>query len=723
MEEYGFFLRGGQVLSKESQPPNPAADWLSEVSWDNITELDKLSNFRGISSALEQNLGEWREWYTVPEPETAPLPGEWENKCNELQRLIIVRSLRSDRVVSAVRSFIISNLGQQFVEPPAFDLGEAFGDSSNSIPLIFVLSPGVDPKSQLELFAKDRGMDGNLKSIALGQGQAPIATRMIEDGIKYGHWVFLANCHLSISWMPQLEKIIEKIPLDKPNEKFRLWLSSSPHPKFPISVLQSGVKMTTEPPKGLKANLLRLYSSLSDERISKCTKPNRYKKLLFSLCYFHAVLIERRKFLTLGWNIPYDFNLSDFDICENILTLYLDSYEETPWDALRYLIGEANYGGRVTDDRDRDLLRTYMKTYFCPDVINTANFPLSKLPNYFVPDDGNLDHYKSFVVGLPSTDHPEAFGQHPNADIASQIQETSAMLDTLLSLQPQAVAGEGESKDDKVSRLASDILEHVPPVFDVEEAYNMKSDDMSPLNVVLIQEIERYNILLKMMKSGLENLLKGIKGVVVMSSELEETYNALFDARVPQAWQKVYPSMKPLAPWTRDLLQRTQQLANWVEGTYPKVYWLSGFTFPTGFLTALLQTSARKNNLPIDAFSWEFVVVNQEEKDITNYPREGAYIKGMYLEGGAWDYEHGCLVEPQHMELVVPMPIIHFKPVDSKKKSAKGSFYKCPCYYYPVRTGTRERPSYIISVDLKAGSENDEFWIKRGTALLLSLQI
>ena len=92
-------------------------------------------------------------------------------------------------------------------------------------------------------------MHNRFHSLSLGQGQAPIATRMIKDGVREGNWVFLANCHLSLSWMPQLDKLVEQLQVDKPHADFRIWLSSSPHPDFPISILQAGIKMTTEPPK------------------------------------------------------------------------------------------------------------------------------------------------------------------------------------------------------------------------------------------------------------------------------------------------------------------------------------------------------------------------------------------------------------------------------------------------------------------------------------------
>ena len=69
--------------------------------------------------------------------------GEWESSCNELQRMLLVRSLRQDRVAFCVSSFIINNLGSKFVEPPVLDLRQVVDDSSAKTPLIFVLSPGV----------------------------------------------------------------------------------------------------------------------------------------------------------------------------------------------------------------------------------------------------------------------------------------------------------------------------------------------------------------------------------------------------------------------------------------------------------------------------------------------------------------------------------------------------------------------------------------------------
>lgn len=114
-----------------------------------------------------------------------------------------------------ITSFIIHNVGQRFVEPPVLDIKSALKDSIAQSPLIFVLSPGVDPSSALLQLAEGQGMSHKFMTLSLGQGQAPIASGLIQKGAKEGAWVFLANCHLSLSWMPALDKIIQRLASSK----------------------------------------------------------------------------------------------------------------------------------------------------------------------------------------------------------------------------------------------------------------------------------------------------------------------------------------------------------------------------------------------------------------------------------------------------------------------------------------------------------------------------
>eukprot|EP00792_Barthelona_sp_PAP020_P009037 TRINITY_DN3265_c0_g2_i1.p1 TRINITY_DN3265_c0_g2~~TRINITY_DN3265_c0_g2_i1.p1 ORF type:complete len:4670 (+),score=1289.10 TRINITY_DN3265_c0_g2_i1:29-14038(+) len=720
--EYQFFLRGGVVLDKAKQLPNPQS-WLAESAWDNIHELAKLPAFHGLLGGFESSVDAdlWKNWYQNETPEFEPLPADWESKLTEMQKMLIVRCLREDRILSAVTQFVSNNLGEDFIDPPTFDLESAFTDSTNLTPLIFILSPGVDPYHMLASFAQLKGMSEKFRSVALGQGQTPIAESAIEKAMASGGWVLLANCHLSVSWLPDLEKIIASLPGQKVHPRFRLWLSSNPHPKFPISILQSAVKITTEPPRGVKANMLRIYGGR--EGVPN-TNQIAYKRMLFGLAYFHSLLIERRKFMTLGWNVVYDFNDSDFEISERLLRSYLQkmtSEGEIDWKGLRYLTGDASYGGRVTDDWDRRLLKVYMNDIYSDATLNEPNRQLCRLDNYFIPADGHLQDYVERIQTWRLQDPPEIFGQHFNADIASAIQESQLLLDTVLSLQPRIVSKDTQSREEVVLSLIEKLKKSLPKLLDIEATRIAIGDDVTPLTTVLLQEMYRYNVLLEVIEEDLLRLEKGIQGLVVISPDLEDILNSYYDNRVPAKHSFAYPSIKPLASWIRDLDERINQMRNWGERITPlTVFWLAGFTFPTGFLTALLQTSARRTGVPIDTFAFEFNVMTQTEHELLHGPSDGAYIKGLYLEGARWDVEKSRLAEPHPMVLVDEMPIIHFKPIETRKRPSN-AIYQCPAYMYPVRTGTRERPSYVTTVELACEEDESNKWIKRGTALLLSL--
>ncbi|XP_026839391.1 dynein heavy chain 2, axonemal [Drosophila erecta] len=718
-EEYDFILKGGIVLDKQGQAPNPAPWWISEQNWDNITELDKVAGFHGIIDSFEQHYKAWNGWYATTFPEQEDLVGEWNDKLTDFQKICVLRSLRPDRISFCLTQFIITKLGPRYVDPPVLDLKATFDESISQTPLIFVLSPGVDPAQSLISLSETVKMSQRMYSLSLGQGQAPIATKLIMDGIKDGNWVFLANCHLSLSWMPTLDKMIATMQSMKLHKKFRLWLSSSPHPDFPISILQTSIKMTTEPPRGIKSNMKRLYNNINEANMEICSEPSKYKKLLFALCFFHTVLLERKKFLELGWNVIYSFNDSDFEVSEILLLLYLNEYEDTPWGALKYLIAGVNYGGHITDDWDRRLLITYINQFFCDQALQTRKFRLSTLSNYFIPDDGDVQSYLDQIQMFPNFDKPDAFGQHSNADIASLIGETRMLFEALLSMQAQTNStGSSENGETKVFDLAKEILINTPDEINYEQTAKIIGINRTPLEVVLLQEIERYNKLLVEMCTQLRDLRRGIQGLVVMSSDLEDIFVAVSEGRVPLQWLKAYNSLKPLAAWSRDLIHRVGHFNSWAKTLRsPTLFWLAAYTFPTGFVTAVLQTSARATKTPIDELSWDFYVFVEEDTAAARIIREGGgvYIRSLFLEGAGWLRKNQCLQDPLPMELICPLPVIHFKPVENLKKRCRG-VYQCPAYYYPIRSG-----SFVIAVDLKSGNEKADYWIKRGTALLLSL--
>lgn len=414
---------------------------------------------------------------------------------------MLLKVLREEKLVQGVKAFVGSELGAAFIESPPFDLEGAAADSTAGTPVIFVLSPGADPIADLMALAKGSGMEARLKVLSLGQGQGVIAERLVDTGQKTGDWVCLQNCHLSASWMPELERIQEMLDEGLVHPDYRLWLTSAPSSTFPVPVLQSGIKLTNEPPRGLKANLKRTLGEVSEEDWEGCSKPREYKKLFFALAYFHAAILERRKYGAIGWNIPYQWMGSDLETSKRQLRMYLDEQDVVPYAALNYLVAATNYGGRVTDERDQILIAAMLKRCFCPEVMND-NYRLTKLETYYAPPEGPLQDVRDYIERLPLEEDPEVFGLHPNANIAYEQRIATILNDSVLMMQPRvADSGGGKSPEELAQDLCRDIASRLPHDLDTERAHPStfaltEKGVMGSLGVFVGQEIARFNVLL-----------------------------------------------------------------------------------------------------------------------------------------------------------------------------------------------------------------------------------
>jgi len=223
--------------------------------------------------------------------------------------------------------------------------------------------------------------------------------------------------------LKQLEAIYENVTKGKPDKMFRLWLTTNPTDKFPLGILQKSLKVVTEPPDGLGPNIKQTYAKLSEEIFADCPKPE-FKPLLYVLSFFHAVIQERKKFGKIGWNVSYDFNMSDYLISYELISMYLKKAhelqeEELPYDTLRYLIGEAMYGGRVTDNNDRRVLMTYLTEYLGDFIFDTnQKFFFSRSgADYVVPNEEGHEATLEWIDEIPLFTAPGVFGLHANAEI------------------------------------------------------------------------------------------------------------------------------------------------------------------------------------------------------------------------------------------------------------------------------------------------------------------
>ncbi|MEJ1283888.1 hypothetical protein NN561_014866 [Cricetulus griseus] len=676
-------------------------DFLTTQSWSALKAVALMEEFRGLDRDVEGSAKQWRKWVESECPEKETLPQEWKKK-SLVQKLIILRALRPDRMTYALRNFVEEKLGAKYVERTRLDLAKACEESNPATPVFFILSPGVDALKDLEV---------------LGQGQELVAETALEKAATGGHWVILQNVHLVAKWLGTLEKLLEKFSQGS-HRDYRVFMSAeaAPSPQehiIPQGLLENSIKITNEPPTGMLASLHAALCNFDQDTLEMCSKDQEFKSILFSLCYFHACVAGRLRFGPQGWSRSYPFNPGDLVICANILYNYLEASPNVPWEDLRYLFGEIMYGGHITDAWDRKLCRVYLEEFMNPSLIEDE---LMLAPGFAAPPYLDYSGYHQYIEDKLPPESPVLYGLHPNAEIEFLTVTSNTLFRTLLEMQPRNVVSSeelGQSTEDKVKNILDDILERLPEEFNMAEIMQ-KNLNRSPYVLVCFQECERMNVLIREIRVSLQQLDLGLKGELTLSPDVEAQLSALSYDRVPDTWNKLaYPSTYGLAQWFNDLLLRCRELDTWTQDlALPAVVWLSGFFNPQSFLTAIMQTMARKNEWPLDRMCLTIDVTKKTKEDYGHPPREGAYIHGLHLEGARWDIQSGALVDARLKELTSTMPVIFAKAITVDRQETRHT-YECPVYKTKARGLT-----YVWTFRLKS-KEKIAKWVLAGVALLL----
>merc|ERR1719379_1460942 len=441
--QFQFLLRAPQRLDIE----NPLIEWLPNTAWNSVQKLVDLDGFGTFSDDMEKNApNRFKEWFNEIAPEDAKLPLDWKKLDNQpFQKLLVLRCLRPDRMTSALATWIRDALpdGKSYVD---CDSGLSFGailesaseDASNVTPIFFVLSPGADPVKEVEAMGKrliNLQANVNYHNVAMGQGQDVVAMAKMEMGHKEGHWVMLQNIHLMPRWCVELEKKMDGYAIEGSHPNFRMFFSSDPSKGIPIGILERSIKLTNEPPQGMLANLRRAFALFSKEDFED--RDAKVKAILFALCHFHALMLERKKFGPMGYNMKYPFASGDLRDSAQVLYNYLEgsSAVKIPWDDLRYIFGEIMYGGHVVDDWDRRTCASYLLYFMRDELLDEIDFiPYAdgKL-SWPSPQPGPHEKYIEHIASMP-TESPLFFGMHPNAEINFRTAQCDKTFDMLMTL-------------------------------------------------------------------------------------------------------------------------------------------------------------------------------------------------------------------------------------------------------------------------------------------------
>merc|ERR1711988_1271275 len=394
------------------------------------------------------------------------------------------------------------------------------------------------------------------------------------------------------------------------------------------------------------------------------------------------------------------------------------------WSAIVYMVCEVQYGGRITDTLDRVLFGTYGVQLLTPKIFDPA-FEFS--PGYKVMKYGNLPQYHEEIETMADEDHPNVFGMHANADLTYRTKVTKEMLETIVDIQPKDSGGGdgGPTRDEVVLAQADRMLKEMPAAFNpvlvrknIEKLNGGPGAQPKPLNIHLKQEIDRMQIIIKLTRNTLEQLELAIAGTVIMTPDLVDCANGLFDARVPAAWLKKSWVAPTLGLWFGPgLCNRTAELVSWLEIGRPKSFWMTGYFNAQGFLTSVQQEVTRRHqgwSLDDIQVYTEVTPMEKEDAEKKEMLEEGVYVWGLFLEAANWDKKKNSLVDAPPKKLFCPLPCLFVTAIKRGEKKLSAD-YSCPCYTVPKRTGQ----FYIFNANIKTDVP-PATWILRGTALLCS---
>eukprot|EP00501_MAST-03F_sp_TOSAG23-6_P001656 GSMAST32.ASY1.ANO1.1724.1 assembled CDS len=736
--------------------PNPSemgqiSGWLSTEAWAKVCALNEFSEYRYISSHMQADSEEWFDWYFSAEPENEVIPGgePYEN-LDYFDRILLIQTLRPDRAKHMILACIESNLGPEYVKHTSFSMKKLYEKSRSCNPILFVLVPGQDPTAWVEAMSSQLDFtpsNGKFVVIALGGNNQDFMETEIRRLGKEGGWILLQNLHLVPETFLRLEEILESVT-SQAHEDFRVLLSISTNESNTNTTPAKCVQVCNDEPNELPHIMRSAWSVIPPERILEAEKPTEFKALSFALCSLHAILVGRKRYGSVGWSNNYRFNKRDLGTCINIMERYLDKQISIPWEELRYIFAELVYGGHMSNFWDLRITRNYLDKMFVAELFEQCDI----LPDFPSLDNASAeyeDYLEHITDNLPSVTNSSSFGIHENSGRNLLVDELGYICKNGMHIFGKKISKSLQLLKDRekyVKEKIDVLIAKMPREFNMNDvniaAEPVLMDDVNaPYARFAIQECLQMNIFLGKLKKSLDEIALALDNKINMTDELVEIIKTIFSKKVPYQWiQLSWKWKQSLTDWWDNVLARVDQLNVWVsEMERPVSIWLGGLFAPKKYLSAILQSAAKEQNHPIEAFTLETkVTVYSNTENINEHPdMGGSYAHDMYLIGASWekptssDIESignsqygGCLDDSITNTKFFRLPIMLIRPIriNPKWKRIEAGYlrnnddiFECPVYL------SNERVSEFQFIATMNTMDKHSKWIDNGTAILLTI--
>ena len=591
-------FRFGQILLEHSGVV--IEDALFDLALRGSTVRGSEPNFMRIAKEKE-----FESWLNSPMPESEIPQNVRQELGNQeavtaLKVIALMRRARPDRIVAAARIFVKTSMQYNIDDIPPLDLIAIAKETEPTVPLLLVASVGHDPSDRVESVALRP-----IESLAVGAADSySQIEQTVQTAAARGNWVIIKNVHLAPLWTRNFVKTLQNL---RANPEFRIFMTSEINPKVGSSVFRSCRVIVFESATGVRANLRRAYTN----GFQWPSIPQERRKLVLNFLWLHAAAMERLRFEPLGWAKKYEFNDADLKFASQIGIRWLEQAaagrshlpeEQFPWTAIRYLISNCVYGGRVDIPSDQRVLKAMSELMFSPGALIGEG-----LIN--VPEITGLSDFKEWVDSLPADESPELIWLPKTSGKFLFIQQGNETLQHILTVCAGSSTGRSESKRSSFVQM---LLEQWREKLQDLEVVEVKPDagDHNLIATVIADEASS-------LKKGRLTILNDIKDILTAMNEGDamtqknlKIIEELERAAVPETWNKHKFVCGDLNIWIDDFCNRINHInsasqdPNLGRGSMN----LGLLKSPESLLAAAKQTAANLNKWPVEKLVMKVIV-------------------------------------------------------------------------------------------------------------------
>nr|XP_022905741.1 cytoplasmic dynein 2 heavy chain 1 [Onthophagus taurus] len=697
-DEWRTFLG---ISTKELKTTTSTPSWIPDII------KPKLHYFQQNQPELYEslNLNEqtlWNSFINIDDPD---LKFPQHCKLSEFQRVLLIQTLKPDRIYSILLQFVTRISGLKTINIEVPQLIEIYNESTCNEPILVLTTTGNDPSLEIRKLAESKIGLENYDEVAMGEGQENEALIKLDEAMKKGRWLILKNLHLVIKWLPILTQHLK----NEVDLKFRLWLVTEPHDGFSPVLAQNCMKIAYEAPAGIKSNIQRTFSTSESSYVNKLTPSGT--RIFFALSCIHALLQERRIYIPQGWSKWYEF--SDLDLTTSIKLTeknWSSQANAISWKFIKGLCLDAVYGGRIENILDCSILEAYLNQFLNNDILSHRWKPFGI--NNSIPMTNKIQEYINFIQQLPNKDLPSFFGLPENINRSWELNMSNKIIGQLRGLL-EFKSIEKFNKELWQKGLAPLInlwkkLNQGQDFVKINlQHYRFKEND-SPIINFLQEEFYNALVLIQIVHKDFTQLNR-----IIRSNTIPDNYNfkngsLLLNLKIPETWLKLWQGPNDPNKYLRYLIVKTVKIRNWQNDDLDVLLKtrinLSLMFNPEGFLAAFKQHFSRKRKIPLDELE-----ISTSWKPVEDFlPLEGLLISGALFDGFSLT---NCTSDAESANSV---PNCYFGFINKTQNIISEKILQVPLYL------TSNRIKKISNIQVSCDPNERDKWIFAGVAFLLT---